>query len=119
MILYTFSLCCNDPANGMSLGYVDAAQLAGLSLEGRPIKIGYKRKKLNFGRLRMPIYGFINWHGNWCWDSVKIAPNDVVRVLAYMQRANWHAYEGVIELFGPFNDGIPIMLEMLQEALPA
>ncbi len=80
-------LCCNDPDNGEFEGRICGIEIGDLKLdslcEPGP-KLFYSFAEPAFIRIagkKFPIEGHGSWVGNWCWDSVSMAPKDVLRLL--------------------------------------
>lgn len=122
-------ICVNDPDNGCDTERVDGIDVESegtdqlLELRGQPLVCrtfqdpGGKVVQLQIGRLKMPVYGYGSWVGNWCWDCARVDLADAVRVINYVQRRGWDCEAGWTSLYEAFAEGKEFSVEQLQKAL--
>lgn len=109
------SLACNNPRNGSFLGnavsfefefFSGAKLIAGCEIDSKYCDIGLRvsfacdlqsnrdvrgKDVIVLGTNHaIPFRSYQTWVGNWCWDSMLIAPDDAVRLLRKMRRSGFH-----------------------------
>lgn len=98
-------MCCNDGRDGSPLGKSDTlefdfgdgfeATFEGLTVVTRDDGDSH----IKLGRLRIPYSAYKTWHGNWCWDAVRVSRFDAVRAVNYLLARGWRCTEGPQEIY--------------------
>lgn len=99
-------LCCNNPNNGSPLYQSETVQISAaggefeITMEGPPIVTRLRADgRLQFGTLILPITGYKEWFGNWCWDAASVDHKQARRALCYMIQRRWQCTEGPSEVY--------------------
>lgn len=118
---------CNDPDNGIYVGKFHMMQVrAGaddMDFDGpcyqsdgitfkiieTPIVGSISNQHLfaQVGRLKVPIYGYREWVGNWCWNSISVSWVEALKIINYIGKnktGGWHMSNGPTDLFDAFNE---------------
>lgn len=109
----SIDVSCNDPDNGNFVGKFTMLQVRcgdiDLEFEGpwpqsRGMSFSVNNGKAQIGRIKVPILGYGNWVGNWCWDSISVKWPDALRIIEHLgKRTEWHCAGGVCELCDAFD----------------
>src|SRR5690242_18036938 len=99
------SFACNDPDNGdftgrcgaidLHIGNECAADLdCGIGPRSRCPKLSIcsieGERWVKISRQKFGILSYGRWHGNWCWDAVRVSPAVAASVLNYLRELKWH-----------------------------
>jgi hypothetical protein len=99
---------CNDE-HGNFMGRAERIQIGDLSLECTLMYSGVKLETeagqlLRVGRILVPFSGYRYGVGNWCWDGYRIADEDVLKIIHYLQKQKyWTCHEGPCDQYEKFN----------------
>lgn len=79
-------LACNDDHGNFASG-VEAVQIGDLcQLEGDPIDCtDPARHTVAIDGLMLESHGYIPWHGNMCWDAIRLSLTDAARLIAHLR----------------------------------
>lgn len=81
-------ICVNNPDNGNYAG-----RLAGLNIHDfidlEPVVLPEPRCTIGDGyfsvhRCRVGVYGYQQWVGNWCWNSIRVTREDAALLVSRM-----------------------------------
>lgn len=110
------SLAGNDD-NGNWSGSVEAITIGDLcQLEGDALDCTNPAyNQITIGGVVFWSHGYIPWHGNMAWDSIRLSLTDAARLLAHLRAQHWTIIEGDARLFRAYEDGQAISAEQLEE----
>lgn len=109
---------CNDPDNGIFVGKFHRMQVSCGDLdmefegpwfqkEGIVFRLDNGGEHAIIGRLRIPILGYRERVGNWCWNAIWVPWPRALEIINYLGRnkvQDWHMIEGPCKLFDAFNE---------------
>lgn len=112
------SLAGNDD-NGNWIGTVDAITIGDLcQLEGDALDCTNPAyQQITLDGLALWSHGYIPWHGNMAWDSIRLGLSDACRLLTHLRTQHWTILEGDARLFAAYEGGLAITVELLEECL--
>ena len=120
MTKFCIDMACSD-AIGNPLGYTDSIRVRRLEEFDDLLQMVGSRlslrlldpNRIKIGHIWLPTHGYQPWFGNRGWCEVSTDADNVVRLLAYLQRRGWQCEMGVCELFEKFNGKQSIAVEDL------
>ena len=107
---------CNDPYNGNFVGKFhmmsvrageDDIDFEGPWNQSEGITFRIAEDHAYVGRLKVPIWSYREWVGNWCWNSITVSWDEALKIINYLGKSKtggWHMSEGPTELFEAFNE---------------
>jgi len=101
-------LAVNNPDNGRHTGKVGHIHIGDelLELEGKLLTCKQDGiDVLVLGSERIPLQGYYQWVGNWCWDQAIIRAGHLTRVLRELMDNDWDCIAGESSLFEMWANG--------------